>query len=275
MKDSVAILLSTYNGELYIEDQIHSILSQDFKNWILYIRDDGSTDLTVEIIKRYTQKYGNINFQEDKESKGAALSFLYLLQNVDSKYYLFCDQDDVWLPDKISKLYNKIKSVEINCEKSVLVFSDAKVVDQNLTVIDDSFWHYHKVHPKLLLSNKKYINVFNSTPGCTMLFNQELKTHIDFGAKNILMHDWYLMIIALQQGCIAYVNTPLMLYRQHQNNTVGAHKTNLKRYFLKLKNLKKTIYLQMDNIRFVQQFTRIGIFEFYKLKILFNFSRFK
>lgn len=275
MKDTIAILLSTYNGEQYLEEQIDSILIQDYKNWILYIRDDGSNDGTVDIIKQYVVKHTNIQYVEDDLKRGAAAGFLHLLKKIESKYYMFCDQDDVWFSSKISSLYNLLKNSETNLQTPILVFSDSEVVDQNLNPIQNSFWGYNKIHPKFLFLNKNFINVFNSTAGCTMLFNNSVKELIDFKKKNIIMHDWYIMILALKYGKIQYLDYALMLYRQHGNNVIGAKKIGVSSYFNKLKKIKETVGLQIDTFKFVKQFTNINFLNFMILKIRFNLKRFK
>ena len=96
----VAVLLSTYNGEKYVGAQIHSILTQNYKNIEIVVRDDGSKDKTVEIIKEYMQKYSNIVLHQG-ENLGFIKSFFELLKYEDADYYAFADQDDIWLPNKI------------------------------------------------------------------------------------------------------------------------------------------------------------------------------
>lgn len=275
MKDSIAILLSTYNGEQYLEEQIDSILNQDYTNWVLYIRDDGSIDSTLDIIKRYSQQYNNIHYIENNDNKGVVFSFMHLLQVVDYGYYMFCDQDDIWLQNKISSVYKLLKENEDQSNVAVLVFSDAKVVDQNLNIIDESFWNYNKTPPSLILNYPKYISIFNCAPGCTMMFNNEVKKNLNDYDQNIIMHDWYIMIKALSTGVVKYVNQPLMLYRQHNTNVVGASEISIISRFVKIFNIKDSFRLQISVFRFVKKYTSINIFEFYKLKLKFNFLRFR
>ncbi|WP_379964996.1 glycosyltransferase family 2 protein [Epilithonimonas sp. UC225_85] len=273
--DRIAILLSTYNGELYLEEQIDSIINQDYKNWDLYVRDDGSKDSTIEIIRNYSKQYDNINFLEDDYNKGAALSFMYLLHKVESDYYMFCDQDDVWLENKISSVYNLLKKNTTEKNQPILIFSDAKVVDQNLKIIDNSFWKYNKTPPALMLDCPDYISVFNCAPGCTMIFNKELKLSLYDNDDKLIMHDWYIMIKALKNGIVKYIDMPLMLYRQHQSNVLGASKISFKDRFSKFFNIKNSINSQLEAFRFVRKYTNVNIFEYYKLKLKFNFLRFK
>ena len=110
----IAILLSTYNGEAYLEAQLLSIISQTNTNWKLFIRDDGSIDKTHEIIKKYTAKFPNliILITDEYGNLRSARSFMQLLQISQASYYMFCDQDDVWLPFKIQNSLNKMTELE-------------------------------------------------------------------------------------------------------------------------------------------------------------------
>ena len=271
----LAILLSTYNGEKYLKEQIDSILQQDFLNFDLYIRDDGSEDSTRSIIRYYSLHYSNVHFLQDVDNLGAAMSFMTLLKYVNSDYYMFCDQDDIWMKDKVSKSVFKIKKLEQSNRLPILVFSDAKVVDEALNTLSNSFWNYNKAFPKILLDNPKFINVFNCSPGCTMIFNHELKKCLTDYHPNILMHDWYIMIKSIQNGVVDYINEPLMLYRQHSQNVVGADNISMQTFFNRIFLFQKTIKEQLKTFKFVTKYTHINFLEYYILKFKFNFLRFK
>lgn len=221
MSEKVAILMSTYNGEDYLDDQIQSIIDQSYKNWTLYIRDDGSDDNTVGIIKKYTEKYSNIIFFNDGNIKniGVVRSFLDLLENTNADYYMFSDQDDFWLKDKVKDSLFLLKQKEPG---PVCVFTDVEIVDKNLKSIrrmnGDNIW----TDFVLLLFT-------NCVTGCTMLFNSELKKLIKFDEmdyKKIFMHDWWIGLIASAFGKLVYLNKPTMQYRQHGDNVVGSNKKN-------------------------------------------------
>lgn len=271
----IAILLSTYNGEKYIKEQIESILKQDFHNFELFLRDDGSTDSTRSIIQHYVSRYSNVHFLKDVDNVGAAISFMALLKYVEADYYMFCDQDDVWIKDKVSKSILKIKELEIKKYIPVLVFSDAKVVDEKLNILSESFWKYNKAFPQILFSNPEFISVFNCSPGCTMIFNHELKKHLTDYNGDILMHDWYILIKAFQVGIVDYINEPLMLYRQHSQNVVGAHKISIKTFLYRIFSLPKTVKEQLKTFKFVEKYTHINLLTYYCLKLKFNFKRLK
>ena len=151
----VDILLSTYNGERYLKQQIDSIIGQSFSDWRLIVRDDDSKDRTRELLEEYsfaypqkikiiTDSYGNI---------GVIKSFEELLKNSNSDYIMFCDQDDVWLPEKIRMSLQTLKDKEHeNLNIPILLFSDLTVVDESLNVINNSFWSYSNIKPHLLMN---------------------------------------------------------------------------------------------------------------------------
>lgn len=272
----VAVLLSTYNGEKYLSEQLQSLEDQDFLHWKLYIRDDGSTDKTIEIIRNFSNGRDNVEIIEDSNRNlGPALSFLKLLQHANAEYYMFCDQDDVWLPNKISACVHRIQEEEEFKSQALLVISDAEVVNDELKQVAPSFWKFNKFPPKLLLQNKDYINIYNSSPGCTMLFNDSLKNILPAKTASVLMHDWLVMIYALTQGKVLIENQPLIKYRQHNQNAVGAAKVGLIRKILFFVfNRKKQKTNEQNVNRFVNLYTGISKPRFYWLKFRFNILRY-
>ena len=111
--EKIAILMATYNGKDYIGEQIDSLLAQSFTNWHLYIHDDGSTDGTDKVIHQYENRYPqHISILNYPSQGGACGNFLSMLENVSADYYMFCDQDDVWLPEKIERTFERMKTAE-------------------------------------------------------------------------------------------------------------------------------------------------------------------
>ncbi len=217
----VTILLAVYNGEKYLNSQIESILSQTFKDIKIIIRDDGSTDKSVEIINSYCNKYPDkISCLDGAPTGSAKQNFAQLLLNCDDDYIMFCDQDDVWLPDKIEKTLAAMREAENDGQTPVLVHSDLKVVDCELNEISPSFFEFQKLFqnnitlPKLLVQN--YVT------GCTVMINRALKQKCGAIPKECIMHDWWLALVAALFGRLVCVNDATMLYRQHADNQVGA-----------------------------------------------------
>ncbi len=228
----VQVLMSTYNGEQYLRCQIDSIINQDYPNISILIRDDGSTDRTVSIIKEYMDEYSNINLIEGNNI-GVVASFMELLkcscQNAD--FISFCDQDDFWYKEKISRAVNMLKSEKGN---ATLYFSALDVVDSSLN------------HPKkLFLGGVLNINnalVQNVATGCTIVINREMRRNILFETRveDIQMHDWWFYLVALTTGTVLADPEPSMAYRQHLGNVVGMPSNPLK-LFRKIKAVYREV----------------------------------
>ena len=221
------IIMATYNGEKYVSEQIDSILNQTYKEFRLYIRDDGSSDGTVNILKQYTKDYPEkIILIEDNKNLGSIGNFNKLLSFSKSKYCMFSDQDDIWLEDKIEYTLKGIQKLEaIHGENTpILVHTDLKVVNNNLDVICESFWGYAGINPNLNTFNR--LLVMNTVTGCTMMLNKALKKAIGDIPNQCEMHDWWIALIATSLGKIGVLNKQTMLYRQHENNVAGAVKGN-------------------------------------------------
>lgn len=246
--EKTAILLATYNGEKYISEQIDSILEQTDKEWMLYIHDDGSRDKTVEIIEKYAKNYPEkICIVEGATTGGAKQNFFYLFSCVEAPYYMCCDQDDVWLPEKIKSTKNEMLSLERkDNEKPCLVFTELNVVDENLNVISEKMSEYQGLDCKKLTLNRALIQ--NVVTGCTMMVNRALREElikvIDY--TNVLMHDWWALLIATHFGKISFCEKPSIMYRQHGDNGVGARNANTIVYMLKRllqgKDIKESLY---------------------------------
>jgi glycosyltransferase involved in cell wall biosynthesis len=223
----IAILLSTYNGEAYLEAFLNSIISQTNREFILLIRDDGSSDGTTDIVHKFTSQYSNFIFLESKGNLGSKLSFGELLEYALSKnhfnYFMFADQDDVWLDDKISVSIQKIKEMEGRyLNLPILIHTDLIVVDEELNLLADSFWKYQHLNPKFDQLNRLIMQ--NVITGCTVMFNHKLAKLSYSIPDNSIMHDWWIGLVASAFGKIGYIAKPTIYYRQHSTNTLGAKK---------------------------------------------------
>lgn len=234
--ETIDILMATYNGENYVENQIRSIMNQTYKNWILYISDDGSNDATKDIINRYSLLDQRIKVVPFKKCGGPKENFLYLLTFSKNKFVMFADQDDEWLPTKIENAYNIIKKFSTS-NNPILVYSDLIVTDKELNTIDNSYFHYQSIKPN---TNFKNLLTQNCITGCTMMFNDVLRklTLKIKNVDNIIMHDWWMALIASAFGQIIISEKSLIKYRQHDFNSVGAKKGyGLNYLYIKLKNI--------------------------------------
>lgn len=221
----VAILLATYNGEEYLSELLESMVSQTCQDWVLYAQDDGSSDQTTNILQDYAQKYPNIVFVQDgSKHQGAKDNFFSLLNKVEAEYYFFCDQDDVWVNMKVEKSLQRMQEMEKKQRRvPIVVFSDLYVTDETLQVMDNSFMTYSGRYPQFLTHFEEFAGS-NLITGCTMLINQKAKEAVVFPNKDvILMHDaWITLCVVKAKGYLSFIAEPLVFYRQHANNIIGA-----------------------------------------------------
>lgn len=227
----VDILLPVYNGSRFLHEQIQSILQQSFTDWKLLIRDDGSTDDTKLMIAdyqtRYPQKIKVIT--DDFGNLGIANNALELLKQSTSEYIMFCDQDDVWLPDKVKKLFWCIKKAEMRYESMpLIVHCEALTTDEYLHVIKgNALMGYQSGFNKREVSFANLL-LKNVVQGASMIFNQELRALVNSCIRGRisrrLVHDSVIASVASINGKILFYDKPLMYYRQHGNNLVGAKK---------------------------------------------------
>lgn len=210
--------MATYNGEKFLAQQIESIQKQTFKEWNLLIRDDGSSDKTCDIIRNFTAKDSRIRFINENEhhNLGVIKSFFTLVNYEVADFYFFSDQDDVWLPEKLSVSLEAAKHKA--SDVPLLVYTDLKVVNQELNILQDSMiWaQSHHANTTLLPELTE-----NTVTGGTMMINHALAEKW-FTPNDILMHDWFLALLAASLGEIIYLDLPTQLYRQHDNNVLGA-----------------------------------------------------
>ncbi len=223
MTKPVDILLATFNGEMYLDELLSSIASQTYTNWHLIIHDDGSTDNTCQIINSFQSTHPDkVNIINDNVITGSAKNnFSHLITHSNADYVMFCDQDDVWLPNKIEIFIdNLLKQEELHPESPILIHSDLVVVDQNLNKVAESFWKYQGLDESKNSFNRLIIQ--NSITGCATMVNRKLLDLAGTIPEGAIMHDWWLALIAAKFGKIFTIKQRTVLYRQHGSNTVGA-----------------------------------------------------
>ncbi|HAP14790.1 MAG TPA: glycosyltransferase family 2 protein [Lactococcus sp.] len=211
----VNILMSTYNGEKFVAEQIESIQKQTFQDWTLIIRDDGSRDTTVQIIDRIASEDSRIQVLK-AQNVGVIQSFYELVKADTADFYFFADQDDYWLPNKLEIILREAE----NHDNSIptMYYTDLKVVDKDLTVLSESMIRSQSDHANTQLVQELTENTV--TGGASMINHalaEEWKTTDD-----VIMHDWYLALLATAIGKLVYIDQPTHLYRQHDANVLGA-----------------------------------------------------
>ncbi|PIF60666.1 glycosyltransferase family 2 protein [Flavobacterium sp. 11] len=224
----VDVLLPTYNGEKFIEEQIKSLLNQTYKNINILIRDDGSEDETNSIIQRLAKIDDRIIiFTDTGRNLGLVSNVNFLLGISDAEYIMYCDQDDVWIENKIELLLEEMlrRETELNTHTPILIHSDCYVTDENLKI--KGLFKGNK--PMQYGLNKSLFKFY--VQGASSLINKSLKEEIYPFINNVYLHDRYTHLCAEIMGFRFYVNQPLMNYRQHSSNLVGSSS-----FIKKLKN---------------------------------------
>lgn len=243
---TVAVLMSTYNGEKYLSTQIDSIINQEGVEISLFIRDDCSTDETIKILSRYSHQE-NIHVIYGKKNLKPANSFMELLYNTHGfDYYAFADQDDIWLEDKLITAVNKISTYQtpaLYCSNQIILEGDKEK---------------HKRYEDNPSTDLVRVLFSNSISGCTMLMNNSLASVLSSPENrprpNVLslrMHDTWVLLVAILTGNVVYDDEGHILYRIHENNMVGVRSDNascLDRILSSLKNngiFNKTNYRRL------------------------------
>lgn len=245
----VDILLATYNGEKFLKDLLSSLKKQNYVNWNLIVIDDCSTDETLNILYDFSKKVkNNVEIHINKiPKKSGKINFFELLKYSKNKYFMFCDQDDVWLPNKIDLSINYMREMEKKYgeKKPLLVHSDLCVADEKLNIINNSFFNYSKL---LKNGDIKHLLCQNNITGCTICGNSVLKEYMKIpnDLNYITMHDSWAGLISMTFGFVSFIDKSTILYRQHQNNSVGAKNTHSIIY--KLKKLQNTSEIRASNM---------------------------
>lgn len=219
---TVTVLMSTYNGQQYLREQMDSLLSQEEVSVKIVIRDDGSKDLTIDILSEYSSRYSNVIILEG-ENCGAEESYnrlcRYAKENIASDYYAFCDQDDVWDKDKLQVAVKQLN--ERDLRKPLLYFSNLKMVDDRLRFIRD-FYEREEVNTG---KSKTLVQIF--TYGCTCVFNAKALDYYCRVEPQQSYHDHWIYCICSFLGEVIYDPIGHVLYRQHDNNLSGHRSTGI------------------------------------------------
>ena len=226
--DGVAILLATYNGEAYLDEQLRSLVAQTYPDISIIIRDDGSSDRTPEIIDdwlaRYPEKITALR-NDDKQNLGLVRNFATLMEACEAAYFAFSDQDDIWIPTKIESMLDRLKAVEKKIDQHVpiLVHSDLRLVNALGHEIAPSFFEHigANLPADLRLEHLLFNNVVT---GCALIGNRALLDAAMPFPREVEVHDWWLALVAASCGIIETIEWPTVLYRQHGKNVIGAGK---------------------------------------------------
>lgn len=225
------VLISTYNGEKYLREQLESLLSQDTRPTKILIRDDGSKDDTVNLLEEYASNYPFIEYYCGK-NMGPAKSFFELINKVDDyDYYALCDQDDVWFDDKLSTAINCLEKEDI---KIPLLYAGRFILtDDNLDSLNSNMSKLYS------FSDFSHSLIYHSAPGCTFVFNDEARKQIikyDVNKEYCVIHDAIIHKVVTMFGKMILDETPHMYYRQHSSNVYGLNAKGIKEFFHRINN---------------------------------------
>jgi len=252
----ISILMTTFNGERFVAEQIDSLLNQTFLDFKLYINDDVSSDNTFSVITRYAEMHPEKIFisRNEKNTGGAKNNFIEMMILHKDDYVMLCDQDDVWLPDKIEITLAKMLEMESEFGKNtpILVHTDLTVVNDRLKVISKSFKQAMNAnYEKTELRNQI---IQNTVTGCTAMYNRALAALITTAPRYFVMHDWWLNLVAAAFGKTGSIDEQTVLYRQHRKNEVGAsdvrtirYKINRLLHYRKVKEAINITYTQAES----------------------------
>ncbi len=230
----IDILLPVYNGEKYLKEQIDSLLGQTNRDFRLLIRDDSSSDGSVDIINEIIknippQSPEIIILRDEKGNLGSTKSFEELVKYVEGDYFMFCDQDDIWKPDKIDVTLEKMKEEEsLNPNLPILICTDSACIDQYGNVIADSFYRSQKF--EYTFDSREKMAALNIIQGNTCMMNKKCKEYIHGIPQEVVYDAWVGLVIAYY-GKVFYLYEQTLFYRQHAYNAVGSNHISL-RYFV-------------------------------------------
>lgn len=253
---TVSVVMATFNGALFLEKQIHSILAQSRMPVSIIICDDGSTDDTVAILKKFSNQYPVIKYFVNEERLGVIGNFKKAVSFAnDADFIALSDQDDIWFPTKLEKLCEKMTSID-DGQAPAMVYSDLIVIDGNEKILNPSFWN--ELGHDGYRHNFQTLLFGNFVTGCTILMNQPMRHHFGRMPADVLMHDAWLALIAFSFGKVDSIREPLVQYRKHSTNAAFLNtyqkKKGTQKWIAHIKLLfTKNDYLT-DQFQFVQMF---------------------
>jgi glycosyltransferase involved in cell wall biosynthesis len=239
----VQILLATYNAGEYLAAQLDSLLAQSYQDWELLVADDGSSDQkTLPVLEHYRLRFPDKVhlLTNPSPGRGATLNFAFLLSQACAPWIMFCDQDDIWLPYKIERSLERALALEKpDPSKPVLVFTDLRVVAEDLRELQPSFMRSQRLRLEYLKGRYAAAVAQSVAPGCSMIFNRAAQQAALPLTHDYFQHDhWLLLNCVRSAGECWFLDEATVLYRQHRRNAVGVPALGLSYFFAKICSLR-------------------------------------
>lgn len=252
----VSVALATYNGANYLPQLLDSLDQQTLRPTEIIVCDDGSTDQTLAVLEDYGRRLP-ITILTNGQPLGVVRNFQKAVAHCQGDYIAFCDQDDVWLPQKLACSAQLLN--DIDGPQPAMVFTDLRVVDENLDLIANSYWQHRKLAP----AKETFASLIygNFVTGCTMLINRPMAIEVARMPNTVLMHDFWISCVAYGIGQCRFVSEPTILYRQHTTNVttndVVTMRTRWKRLITLLTNNQEAAQFLMPEIGQAREFIRL------------------
>lgn len=209
----ISVAMATYNGSLFIEEQLDSILSQTYSNIEVVVVDDASIDNTFEILEKYTTQYSNLYVYRNETNKGLNQTFNRAIDLCKGVYIAISDQDDIWKPHKLQKLLDCIK-------ENMLIYSHSALIDEKGVYLNRNMTQKSRLYEG---DDPRSLVLYNRAPGHTFLFDAQLKNSILPIPKHCYYDAW-IALMATNVKSIAFVEEPLVWHRIHSNNVTRSMK---------------------------------------------------
>ncbi|MCL1950271.1 MAG: glycosyltransferase family 2 protein [Turicibacter sp.] len=235
----ISVVMATYNGAKYLEQQLDSILGQTTSVQEIIIVDDGSKDKTLEILNRYQKQYSHIQIYQNEKNLGPARTFAKATLLSKGDLIFFCDQDDIWLENKVEKVrrvFHEKENVQVLCTSYYLLM-------EKTSEIKNSSGHTGE----LTQISLERILIDNIAPGCTYAFRGEWREEAKKIQEDIFIHDWFYLVLGARENGLYFYDCPLIKYRIHAGNTIGLDLSFFDKF-----NRRKYIQRTSQNVGFYQ-----------------------
>lgn len=209
----VAVVMATYNGEKFIEQQLQSIINQTYPNLEIVITDDCSTDATYSILQRYAHQYPNITCYQNPHNIGYIKNFERAIRLAEPDYIALSDQDDIWHPEKIALMMGHIHDASV-------VYCDSELIDAEGNSLNKKLSDIKNLQP---IHDSLPFIVNNGVFGHAMLMHKSIALQAMPFSEDCV-HDWLIAFVAATNNGVKYINQPVVQYRQHCNNTANTKK---------------------------------------------------